>query len=199
MVNCGLWKSIVGLIPNRRTFLRQRNNMARLSLLHRLKNIRRPHQKSIKGATAVEMALLTPVFFMLLMGTMEIMLIETAQALMENAAYNTSRLAKTGYTNNGQSLSQTVSQELVNELHSFGTFIDTTQVTMTSTAYNSFSAIGAGGTNGLGTPQHIVVYNVTYPWKIFTPLIGALIGSQDANGDWIITLTSHIVVRNEPY
>ena len=148
------------------------------------------------GATAVEMALITPVFFMLLIGITETSMIETAQQLMENAAYNTSRLAKTGYTAAGQSQSQTVTGIMNKELQAFGSFFDTTKITMTSLAYSSFTAAagGTGGTNGLGTTQQIVVYTFTYPWKIFTPMIGNLIGT-----DGKITLTAKIVVHNEPY
>lgn len=155
---------------------------------------RKTKHNSRKGATAVEMALLTPVFFMLLIGITEMSLIEAAQQLLENAAYNTSRLAKTGFVTNGQTQGQTVSQIMTQELQSFGTFIDTSKVTMTSTAYGSFSGIGGAGTAGYGTAQQIVVYVVSYPWTLFTPMIGNIIGT---NGK--ITLTSRIVVRNEPY
>ncbi len=162
--------------------------------------LRQPHRKARRGATAVEMAVIAPAFFLLFIGTVEMSLVETAQQLLENAAYNTSRLAKTGYTTLGESQVQTVSQVLVSELHSFSGFIDTTRVTMTDTAYNGFSSIGAGtGTSGMGVPDQIVVYTVTYPWKLLTPMIGQLIGNKDANGDWIINLTARIVVRNEPY
>lgn len=147
-----------------------------------------------KGATAVEMALLTPVFFMLMIGITETTLIETAQQLLENAAYNTSRLAKTGFVTSGQTQAQTVSQIMTQELQSFGTFINTANVTVTSTAYSSFTNIGAGGAAGYGTSGQIVVYTISYPWTLFTPMIGNIIGT---NGK--ITLTSRIVVRNEPY
>jgi Flp pilus assembly protein TadG len=154
-----------------------------------------------KGATAVELALIAPVFFLLLIGITETCLIEAGQQLLENATFNTSRLAKTGYSANGQTQAQTVNAILVNELQSFGSLFDTTQVTMTSTAYNSFTnaAAGSGGTSGLGNPEQIVVYTVTYPWKLFTPMIGQIIGTQNASGNWVINLTSQIVVRDEPY
>jgi Flp pilus assembly protein TadG len=151
-------------------------------------------RRARRGATAVEMALIAPVFFLLMMGVTELSLIEAAQQLLENAAYNTSRLASTGFVTSGQTQGQTVSQQLVNELQSFGSLINTTNVTMNAMAYNSFSAIGSGGTSGLGNPDQIVVYTVTYPWQLFTPLLSSLIGT---NG--VVTLTSRIVVHNEPY
>lgn len=149
-----------------------------------------------KGSTAVEMALVAPVFFLLLMGMTEIALMLTAQQLLENATFNTSRLAKTGFSTTGQTQAQTVGQILNNELQSFGTLIDVSKVTMTSTSYTSFSNIGTAGqgTSGMGTAQQVVVYTVSYPWKLFTPMLSAIIGT---NGN--VTLTSGIVVRNEPY
>jgi Flp pilus assembly protein TadG len=157
--------------------------------------VKRPTQKLRRGSVAVEMALLSPIFFMLLMGIMETCLMLGAQQLLESAAYNTSRLAKTGFVNNGQTQAQTVSQIMVTELQSYGALINTANVTMTEQDYNSFSsAAGGGGTSGYGTQQQIVVYTITYPWKLFTPLMSAIIGT---NG--IVNLTSSIVVRNEPY
>jgi Flp pilus assembly protein TadG len=155
----------------------------------------RSRKTAQRGATAVEMALIVPMFMMLIVGITETTMIEAAQQIMENAAYNTSRLAKTGYAASGESQAQTVNQIMVNELGSFGSFFDITKITMTSTAYNSFSSIGTGGAAGLGTAQQIVVYTITYPWKLFTPLIGDIMG--DAYGN--INLTARIVVHNEPY
>jgi Flp pilus assembly protein TadG len=158
-------------------------------------------RKRTQGTTAVEMALIAPVFFLFMIGMVEMCLIEAGQQLLENAAFNTSRLAKTGYTANGKTQSQTVNQILTNELQSFGTLFDTSQVTLTAVAYNSFTAAsgGNGGTNGMGTPEQIVVYTVTYPWPLFTPMMGAIIGHRDNSGKWVVNLTSQIAVRNEPY
>jgi Flp pilus assembly protein TadG len=161
--------------------------------------LRSPKQKR-KGSTAVEMAMLAPAFFLLLIGITELGLVLTAQQILENAAFNASRLAKTGYVATGSTQVATVQQIIVNELGSFGTLIDTSQVVTTATTYNSFSGIGTGGTNGYGAAQQIVVYTVTYPWKLFTPMIGQLIGTWDvATSSWILNISSRIVVRNEPY
>ena len=140
------------------------------------------------------MALLLPVFFLMMIGIIETSLMFTAQQLMENAAFNASRTAKTGYTVLGQTQMQTVMQVIKQELKNFGTLIDANKITLTSTAYNNFSTIGVGGSSGLGGAQQVVVYTVTYPWSLVTPMMSGLIGT---NGT--VTLTSKIVVRNEPY
>lgn len=153
-----------------------------------------------RGATAVEMALIAPVFFTLMVGVAEMTMMMTAQQLMESAAYNTSRLAKTGYVASGKTQMETVSQVLNKELEGLGSFIDMTHVTLTATAYETFASIGSGeGSEGLGTPEQIVVYTVTYPWTFLTPMIGSLIGAKDSKGNWVVNLQSRIVVRNEPY
>jgi Flp pilus assembly protein TadG len=147
-----------------------------------------------KGATAVEMALITPIFFLFLMGMTEVSLMLTAQQLMESATFNATRLAKTGYTATGKTQLQTITQVLNNELQGFGTLIDVSKLTMTYRSYNTFTQIGTGGSSGLGTAAQIVVYTVSYPWPLFTPMLKAIIGT---NG--VVTLNSQIVVRNEPY
>ncbi len=148
-----------------------------------------------RGSVAVEMAMIAPAFFLLLIGVTEMCLMIGAQQLLESATYNTSRLAKTGYSATGQTQAQSVTQILNTELQSYGALINTANVTMTEADYNSFSAAAAGGgTSGYGTQQQIVVYTVTYPWKLFTPIMSTLIGT---NG--FFNLSSKIVVRNEPF
>src|SRR6185312_2359431 len=64
----------------------------RFSLIFRLRRARLLTYPR-KGTTAVEMALIAPVFFLFLIGGTEMSLVLLTQHLMENAAYNTSRLA----------------------------------------------------------------------------------------------------------
>ena len=47
---------------------------------------------------------------------------------------------------------------------------------------------------GYGGAGQIVVYTVTYPWPLFTPLVSHFIGT-----DGIYTLSSRAVVKNEPF
>ena len=165
--------------------------------------IGRRSKRAESGSVSVEMSLLLPVFMLLMMGSVEMCLMWGAQALMENAAYNTSRLAKTGFVTSGQTQAQTVSQLMTTELQSFGSLIDVTKLVTSETAYSSFTNAGSGtgGTSGYGTEQQIVVYTITYPWKLVTPVNKIMqslgLGSLGNNG--IINLNSNIVVRNEPY
>jgi Flp pilus assembly protein TadG len=159
-------------------------------------------QRQRRAATAVEMALLTPVFFMMLIGITEICLVLTAQQLLESAAFTASRLAKTGYVAGGSTQTQTVSQVVMNELSSFGSMFDTSKIVTTATAYSDFGAVGQNGqgVSGYGAAQQIVVYTITYPWTLFTPMLGNIIGTWNTGtNSWVVNLSSRIVVRNEPY
>jgi Flp pilus assembly protein TadG len=149
-----------------------------------------------KGTTAVEMALIAPVFFMFMIGVVEISMVLVTQHLMENAAYNTSRLAATGFTNAGQSQQQTINAILNQELQSLGMLIDTSKVTVTSTAYANMGTVGVAGqgTAGNGTSGQVVTYVISYPWQLFTPMLSAIIGTGG-----VLTLSTRIVVQNEPY
>ena len=75
-----------------------------------------------------------------------------------------------------------------------GSLLDPKKITITSTSYSDFNNIGQAGqgTAGLGGPGDVVVYTVSYPWTIMTPIVSAVIGNT-------ITLSSSTVVRNEPY
>ncbi len=165
-----------------------------------------PNQAQRKGSVAVEFALISPAFFLLLMGFCELCLMEGAQQLIENAAYNTSRLAKTGYVESGMSQEQTVNQLLVSKLSSFGSLIDTSRVETKAANFNNFSSsYGEGGASGYGTAQQIVVYTISYKWVIFTPMMCSALGNActvqtvDGTDKNVVNLISTIVVRNEPY
>lgn len=106
-----------------------------------------------------------------------------------------------------------------------GFIMDPGRIVMTSTTYHSFGSIGAGelfidadgngqwdsgenftdvngngqydsslGEAGYGDSGDIVVYTISYPWPVTTPVLGEVMGT-----DGVLTLTSRIVVKNEPY
>lgn len=155
-----------------------------------------PRQDSQKGTTAVEMALIAPVVFLLLMGTVEMSLLLLTQHLLESATYNASRLGKTGYVTAGLTQDATVKARLMSALGNGSMFIDTAHVTFSAASYSSLGSLGSGsGTAGYGSTGDIVVYTVSYPWKLFTPLMAQIIGDNDG----YITLSARMVVKNEPY
>lgn len=150
-----------------------------------------------KGVTAIEFALLAPVFLMFLMGVTELSLIFLVEHLLESAVHNASRTGKTGYVEAGKTQMDTVMDSLLTRLGNLAPLIDVSKLTITSTAYGDLSKIGQPeqGVEGLGQPEQVVVYTVSYPWQMFTPIVGNVMGDENR----IVTLSSRIVVRNEPF
>jgi Flp pilus assembly protein TadG len=185
----------------------------------RFKN--RNHRRN--GMTSVEFALISPVLFLTIIGSLESSMVMFAEHLLEGASFNASRLGKTGYVVTGETQEQTIKDLLAARIDPI---LDPTKLTLTSQSYKDYSSInqpepyidangngmrdngenftdvnGNGvwdadqGKNGYGQAQEVVVYTVTYPWKLFTPVLQQLMGNEKGE----INLQSRIVVRNEPY
>lgn len=180
-------------------------------------------KKDQRGVTAVEFAMISPVLFLVLIGTVESCLVMFAQHLLESAAYSASRLGKTGFTATSQTQQQTILDAVNNRVDPI---LDTNRLSMTTMAYRDYTRIsqpepfvdangngqrdngenyvdvnGNGswdtdqGTAGPGLGQEVVVYTISYPWELFTPMMAQLMGNTQ--GD--IILTARVVVRNEPF
>lgn len=173
------------------------------------------------GITAVEFALIAPVFLVMLMGIVEFSLIMFASVALESATNNTARLGKTGYVPPGLTRSEAI---IANVKDKTSGLLDPDKITISQKAYSNFDKIGesepclqpasppcagtAGvnfvdingndtwdsdmGLAGLGNPGDVVVYTVSYPWSITTPIISAITGT-------IFTINARTVVRNEPF
>lgn len=104
------------------------------------------------GATALEFALVAPVFFLLLFGIIEYSVILFAKSVIEGATSVTSRLGKTGYEEEGLSR-QDMLTALLKE-RSFGV-LDPEKIEITTLVYQNFADIGMAeplsvDTNGNG-------------------------------------------------
>jgi len=189
--------------------------MKRMRLLHRL-------QREERGVTAIEFAVVAPVLSLLLLGIIEFALIMVVYNTMEGATAISSRLGKTGYVGSTLTRQQTILNAIIDRT---GSLIDTSKLTVTSKFYKQYDQINdpepfidangnssydAGetytdingnaqwdsdmGSSGYGSAGDVVVYKVSYPWPLATPIMSNLIG---LNG--IYTITTHAVVKNEPY
>lgn len=175
-----------------------------------------------RGVTAIEFAFVSPVLLFFIFGILEFAMIFLASNMLENAVNDAARTGKTGYVQSGVSREQT----LLNEISArVGGLLDPSQVTLTTTTYDSLDQVGQGepftdqnangiydagepytdsnhngdydsdiGSDGLGNSGQVVVYNISYPWHMMTPLLGNFIGT-----DGIFNLSTHVVVKNEPY
>jgi len=172
------------------------------------------------GTTALEFAFIAPVFMLIVMGIIEFSIIMFTQALMESATSNTARTGKTGYSLAGLSREQqlinsvatatsalldpnhlTVSMKVYSSFDSVGDpepYNDTNHNGMYNTGEPYTDVNGNGqwdndmASAGAGNANDIVVYTVSYPWHIMTPIISRIIGDT-------FTISARSVVKNEPW
>jgi Flp pilus assembly pilin Flp len=207
-----MWKYRIrrrGTQPQRTARLPKRG-----SLMRRLR-------KDERGATAIEFGIVGLALIYFIVGIIEFSLTMTVGNSLEAATNMSSRLGKTGYTDEEALLTQqeTIYREIERRV---GPLIDMEQLDITHEVFNDFKSLtspdilkdenadgdtddpgewtdvdGDGfkdGAPGIGSSGNIVVYRISYPWQVITPLMGNIIGDGG-----IIDLTAYSVVKNEPY
>jgi hypothetical protein len=174
-----------------------------------------------KATTALEFALVAPILFILIFAILEITGVMLASAVLESAVRVASRAGITGYTPAGMTRDAYVQQVVRDNLQylnsgnlQFQTLVYDSYSNIgqpepyTDSNHNGVYNVGEPytdvnangqwdldmGASGSGGAGAIVVYKVTYPWRIITPLLSRFFSS---NGQFDITAS--MVVRNEPY
>lgn len=173
------------------------------------------------GATAIEFALVAPLFIYLLAAILEFALIFAAQLLLDHATQQAARTGRTGFVTTDASQDATV-KEILNDM--VGPLLDTDALVITSKSYSGFDAIGEEepyvdangngerdngenytdvngngqwdedqGTDGYGSSGEVVVYTVSYDWTVVTPYIGNIVGNSG-----VVTIAATAIVQNEP-
>jgi Flp pilus assembly protein TadG len=178
---------------------------------------------SADGATVVEYAIIAPILLLLILGIIEYNTIMYAMAVLDGSITIAAREGSTGYTSGSGgrqayifSLAQAHSNGLLNpskltmSSKSYANFADIGQPEPCispptppcpgTPGVNFVDVNGNGqwdsdqGAAGLGGAGDIVVYTVTYPWPIYTPILQPFLGSGGT-----VTISSSAVVKNEPY
>lgn len=175
-----------------------------------------------QGVSALEFAFVAPVLLLLLFGIIEFSLVMTAYNVMEGATSISARLGKTGFTSSGNTRAQTIINSITARAGSFidpeqltvtskfykqfdqigdpEPYIDANSNGNYDTGETYTDVNGNAqwdsdmGSSGYGSANDVVVYTVTYPWTINTPIVNRLVGQ---NGTY--NITTHAVVKNEPY
>jgi Flp pilus assembly protein TadG len=184
----------------------------------RCKNLRRRLRADAnRGSAAIEFAMVAPVFFILLMATMEAGIMFFAQSALQNALNDTARLVRTGqtacYTMSGATcVPMTTAQfktKLCSEVSTLLTGCTTGSLQYDVNAYPSgFS--GAGNSSPLdasnnlpsltafnvGNACDVVVVRAFYKWPVFTPGLNYLMANMAGNFHLLATAAAF---RNEPY
>ena len=152
------------------------------------------------GTAIIEFAVIAPLLFLLLIGFIEVGMIFFTQSVLEAATNIGSRAGKTGYTEAGIDREQYI-RARIQKLS--GGFLDDGLLEIKILSYNDFKSIGQPepcdppspppckrgfkdingngewdtdqGAETVGTDGKIVVYKVTYPWQVFTPLLSEVL------------------------
>lgn len=176
--------------------------------------------RDTSGATAVEFVFVAiPVIYMMV-GILEFSAAMTVSNSLEAATNMSSRLGKTGYVDTAADLdqSETIREEIERRV---GPLIDMNKLDIDAKAFSDFGDVDnpeawndadedgepdpgewtdadgdnfCDGCTGFGGADNVVIYTITYPWTIMTPLMNRLLGE-----DGILNLTAYSVVKNEPY
>jgi Flp pilus assembly protein TadG len=177
-------------------------------------------RQSERGATAVEFALILPALLFLILGGLEVSLLLFVQTNLEGATFNASRLGKTGYTQVATSREDTILDAIDDRIGFFLDMNQLNLEAKSYSDFSSigqpepFVDVNSNGTRDLtenytdmngngvydddmgalspGQAGEIVVYTVTYPWRIMNPLLHAYMGDH-------VEISSKFVVKNEPY
>ncbi len=172
------------------------------------------------GVTSIEFAFIAPVVVLMMMGVIEFSMILFTTAVMESATSYTARLGKTGYTEGGSSRSDQITANIksltagllnpddieitakvydaFDEVGDPEPYVDANN-NLQYDEGETFSDINGNsqwdadmGSAGFGNANDVVVYTISYPWPINTPIINSIIGD-------IYNITVRTVVKNEPY
>jgi Flp pilus assembly protein TadG len=169
------------------------------------RNVRR-FRGAQQGATAVEFALIAPVFLALLIAIFETALFLFAQANLQNAAMQAGRLFMTGQAQNG-SMTQTQLQSavcpMVQMIFTCGNLVIVVQTYASSASastsapqlYNAQGKLNTG-TYSPGGPGDLMVVQIAYPWSLVTGPLGFTLANQSNGTSEIMGVTAF---RVEPY
>jgi len=164
--------------------------------------------RSEGGAAAVEMALVTLPFLMLLFGIVEIGMIFLISASLENGMGVAARTIRTGQFQTGGSATAAAFKTTI--CNTFGWFQSdcTRNLYIDVRTYASFASVTAPQpiqnrtfntaalTFSPGNAQDIVVVRAYYQWTLLAPFFNQAL--QQLNGG-VTLLTTTAAFRNEPY
>lgn len=155
------------------------------------------------GVTAIEFALLAGPFILLVMGIIELALMNTSAFILQGAVSDAARLIRTGQV---QQSGADPEQMFADELCRAGLFLECDQIQYTVETLTAFADADAGQVDENGTllnPQfdpggsrEVVLIRAVYLYPFLTPLIGEFFSDYPGNTR---LLMSTIVLETEPY
>ena len=176
-----------------------------------------------KGSAAIEFAMVAPVFFLILMGTIEAGIIFFAQSALQNAVNDTARLVRTGqsacYSLDSHNICQamTADQFRAKVCDDVSVLLQNCTVDANGQSDLQFDVraypSGFGGANNntpldaqqnlpnltafdAGNACDVVLVRAFYRWPVFTPMLNFFLANMGGNKHLIATAAAF---RNEPY
>lgn len=170
-----------------------------------------------KGSAALEFAMVAPVFFVLLMGTIEAGVIFFSQSVLQNAVNDTARLVRTGqtacYTTSGGNCVAMTQAQFRTKICSYVSTLlkncsgadlqfDVQAYPSGFSSVSNSSPLDSGGnltplTNfNVGNACDVVLVRAYYQWPVFTPGLSYFLAN--VTGGYHL-LSSAAAFRNEPY
>ena len=155
-----------------------------------------------RGVTAVEFALIAPVFAFLLFGIVETSLYYFTVVVLEGKVRDASRQVLTGVAQLSSNPVGTFQTALTSSLTGV---LDTSQLVYNVQPFSSFSSIGTTvspptsssfGVNSSNSCNTPIVVTVSYPYSFIVPFVGQVLSGSSSN---TVTYTSVIVFQSESY
>ncbi|GJG93707.1 TadE/TadG family type IV pilus assembly protein [Cupriavidus pauculus] len=149
--------------------------------------------RSQRGASAVEFALVAPVFFLLLFSIVDFGAMMWANLTMQHAVREGARYAVTGQTGLDASQSPARYRAVLEKIQdsSLGVY-DMSQAKVTTWVNGSSTPNGAGM---FGNAGDIIVIQVTCDWPLMTPLVAAYFKANGGKYHFSVAAT----MRNEAF
>lgn len=175
------------------------------------------------GVTMIEFGLLAVPFLLILMGIFMNSYVLFSQSALDYTVYSAARLVMTGQTQNNAAITDATSfikQTMCGSSSNLPSYMDCTKLQIDLRVLPNFASsnpgaiFAPGGTKMFcpGVGSSYVMLSASYPLPTLFPLLtewispgGMSIGASttgmtlDANGNYIRTLESTIVLRNEPF
>jgi Flp pilus assembly protein TadG len=169
----------------------------------------RMRARSRAGTAAIEFAMVAPVFFLFIFGTIETGVIYFAGTALQNATDDAARMVRTGQAVgmtaaqfksqicgevSGLISATTCSTNLQIDIRQFSTFSAASYPSVT----NANGSLNTGAMQYPATlePCEVVLVRAFYPWSIITPLMQPLLENMP-NGQYLLSAAA--AFRSEPY
>lgn len=164
-----------------------------------------------QGSTAIEFAIVSVPFFLLMFGLIEVLMIGFAQTSLDFAVSNTGREIRTGRVQLNGVTEGEVRDELCGNVNNFMVLTCDGNLFIDVDRYPSFVAAAAGTTNPIdgsgnfqtgdfgfnpGNGSDIIVVRAYYRWEVVTPVFERLFANTNSGQRILI---STMMFRNEPF